>query len=210
MKKLYALSLLALSVSPTWALTTVNYNTTGSALSCNGVAGCTQNSSTSVTVGGLTLTYNVGSGSGVAAPSFINFGNLVTTGTSSGVTLTGLQLNLNVNSTPPGGSGIAAIGNIGGMIGTNFSTAQISFASATTTSIFGTLPGVVIGSGSTGADYQVVQTLLALQAPTIGNPIGQTSIQGAVSAVPEASTGLMMVLGVAGLGGAARLRKRAA
>jgi hypothetical protein len=209
MSKLYALSLLALSVSPTWALTTVNYNTTGSVLSCNGVAGWVQNTATSVSIGGLSLTYNTGSGSGMAAPSFINFGNLVSTGTSDGVSLTGLLLNLNVNSTPPRASGIAGVGTVSGSMGANFSTAQISFASASTTSIFGTMPGVVIGSGTNGANYQVVQTLLALQAPTVGNPIGQTSIQGTVSAVPEPSTALMMVMGVAGLG-AARLRKRAA
>ena len=44
----------------------ISYNTTGSTLSCNGVSGCVQDSTTSVTVGGLTLTYNIGSGSGEA------------------------------------------------------------------------------------------------------------------------------------------------
>ena len=37
--------------------------------------------------------------------------------------------------------------------------------------------------------YQVLNTNLGLQAPTVGNPIGQTSIQGDVTsaAIPEPS-----------------------
>jgi len=50
---------------------------------------------------------------------------------------------------------------------------------------------------------------LGMQAPTVGNPIGQTSIQGAVTdtTTPEPATfGLM----AAGLGLASLLRRRAA
>ena len=184
---------------------TINYNTTGSTLSCNGVAGCFQNTSSSVTLGGITLTYNTGSGSGVQTPSIINLGNLVVTGTGSNVNLTGLLLTTNVNSTPPGASGTLPNGSFAGFIGTNSSTAILTFAPSNSTSIFGTLPGVTISGGGSAFIYQVLNTSLGIQAPTVGNPIGQTSIQGAVSAVPEASSLLTML---AGLCGVAVMRRR--
>ena len=168
-----------------WAVTasagTVNYNTTGSTLSCNGVAGCVQNTTTSVTIGGLTFTYNTGSGSGVVTPSIINLGNIVSTGTSAGVNVTGLLLTINVNSTPPGASGTLPNGAVSGSISTNNSGATITFSPNNTTTGFGTLPGVVISGGSQAFIYQVLNPTLGLQAPTVGNPIGQTSIQGAVT-----------------------------
>src|SRR6266700_3418174 len=99
------LPLLALLTATFVSASTVNYNTTGSTLSCNGVAGCVQDTTTEVTIGGLTFAYNTGSGSGVVTPSIINFGNLDSTGTGTSVDLTGLLLTINVNSTPPGLSG---------------------------------------------------------------------------------------------------------
>ena len=47
--------------------------------------------------------------------------------------------------------------------------------------MFGTLPGVVISGGAQSFTYQVLNPTLGLQAPTVGNPVGQTSIQGAVT-----------------------------
>jgi len=188
---------------------TINYNTTGSTLSCNGVSGCTQNTTTQVIFGGLTLTYNTGSGSGVVTPSIINLGNILSTGTVSNVNITGLLLTINVNSTPPGAGGTLPNGAISGSISTNNSGATIQFAPNNTTSGFGTLPGVVIAGGGQAFLYQILNPTLGVQAPTVGNPIGQTSIQGAVTdltaGAPEPST---MVLLSAGLGLAALLRRR--
>ena len=183
--------------------TTINYNTTGSTLSCNGVAGCVQNTTTSTTIGGLTFTYNAGSGSGVVTPSIINFGNIVSTGTGTGVNVTGLLLTINVNSTPPGVGGTLPNGSISGSISTNNSGATILFGPNNTTTPFGTLPGVVLAGGGQQFTYQVLNPSLGLQAPTVGNPIGQTSIQGAVSdttpaQTPEPSTSLLISGGMVG------------
>ncbi len=160
---------------------TINYNTTGSTLSCNGVAGCVQNTSTSVTIGGLTMTYNSGSGSGVITPSLVNLGNLVVTGTGANVNVTGLQLTVNVNSTPPGVGGALPVGALSGLLSTSNSSVAINFSGASFSTSFGNLPSVPISGGGRTFYYQVLNTNLGLQAPTVGNPIGQTSIQGAVS-----------------------------
>jgi hypothetical protein len=166
----------------------VNYNTTGSTLSCNGIAGCVQDTTTEVTIGGLTFNYNTGSGSGVLTPSIINLGNITTTGTGTNVDVAGLLLTLNVNSTPPGASGTLPNGAISGDLSTNNSGATIFFSPNNTTTGFGTLPGVVISGGADTVTYQVLNPELGLQAPTVGNPIGQTTIQGDVVAVTTTTT----------------------
>jgi hypothetical protein len=182
---------------------TVNYNTTGSTLSCNGVAGCVQNTTTSVTEGGLTFTYNTGSGSGVVTPSIVNFGNIVSTGTGTSVSIAGLRLTINVNSTPPGAGGTLPNGAFSGSISTNGSSATLLFSPNNLTTGFGTLPGVVISSGGSSYAYQILNTSLGIQAPTVGNPIGQTSIQGAVTntTIPEPGSVIMIstALGAFGL-----------
>ena len=209
MRAVLILSSLAVSVA---SAGTINYNTTGSTLSCNGVGGCVQNSSTSVTDGGLTFTYNTGSGSGVVTPSIINLGNIVSTGTGTNVNVSGLLLTINVNSTPPGASGTLPNGAISGSISTNNSSATILFSPNNTTTGFGTLPGVVIAGGGQAFTYQVLNPSLGLQAPTVGNPVGQTSIQGAVSdtssTVPEPATMLPLAAGL-GVIGLLRRRKNA-
>ena len=176
---------------------TISYNTTGSTLSCGAAAGCVQNTSTSVTLGGLTFTYNAGLGSNVVTPSIINLGNIVTTGSGSMTSAAGLQLSININSTPPGGNGAIPNGLISGTISTNASTAIITFSPNNTTTGFGTLPGVNIGGVAT---YQVLNTSLGLQAPTVGNPLGQTTIQGTVtSTTPEPGSMLLLSSGLIGV-----------
>lgn len=189
---------------------TINYNTTGSNLFCNFVAGCVQDTSTSVTVGGLTLSYNAASGSGVLTPSLIDFGNIVASGSSTGVNLTGLILDINVNSSPPNASATLPNGTFSGTISTSSSGATITFSPYnTTTSTYGTLPGVVIAGGGVSLTYQVVHPTISIQAPTAGNPAGQASIQGAVSdnavVTPEPTTIFLLT---AGVGMVALIRRR--
>jgi hypothetical protein len=181
MKALVLISATATLLAITASAGTINYNTIGSTLSCNGIAGCIQDTTTSITDGGLTFTYNSGSGSGVVTPSIINLGNIVSTGTGTSVNVSGLLLTIEVNSTPPGSSGTLPNGTISGSISTNNSGAVILFSPNNTTTGFGTLPGVVISGGGESFTYQVLNPSLGLQAPTVGNPVGQTSIQGAVT-----------------------------
>jgi PEP-CTERM motif len=212
MRTVFLLSILAGLMAPFASAGTISYNTTGSTLSCNGVTGCVQDTSTSVTDGGITFTYNAGSGSGVATPSIINFGNIVSTGTGTNVNVAGLLLTINVNSTPPGGSGTLPNGSIAGTISTNSSGATLTFSPDNTTTPFGTLPGVVIGGGGQAFAYQILNPSLGLQAPTVGNPVGQTSIQGAVTDVsaPEPATLIPMAAGLGLVGLSLRRRNRKA
>jgi hypothetical protein len=177
------LAALAALVVTTESAKAVSYNTTGSTLSCNGVSGCIQNNAFSLTIGGLTVVYNSGSGSGVVPPSIMNLGNITTSGTSAGVNVTGLLLTISVNSTPPGAAGVLPTGLIAGSLSTSSSTAIITFSPNNLTTTFGVLPGVTITAASSTENYQVLNPILGLQAPTIGNPIGVTTIQGAVAAL---------------------------
>lgn len=187
---------------------TVNYNTTGSTLSCNGTIGCVQNTSTQVTDGGITLTYNTGSGSGVVTPSIVNFGNIVSTG--SGLSnITGILLTIHINSTPPGLGGTLPNGAITGLISTNNSGAILNFSPNNTTTGFGTLPGVTIAGVGGAFTYQVLNPSLGLQAPTVGNPVGETSIQGAVTDVSTPEPAMLIPM-AAGLGLIGLIRRRRA
>ena len=127
-----------------------------------------------MTDGGITFTYNTGSGSGVVTPSIINFGNIVSTGTGSNVDVTGLLLTINVNSTPPGAGATLPGGAVSGTISTNNSGAVLTFSPNNTTSAFGTLPGVVISGGGVSLVYQVLNTSLGLQAPLATTPASNT------------------------------------
>ena len=57
----------------------------------------------------------------------LNLGNIVSTGSGTNVTLTGLLLTINVNSTP-GGSGTLPNGAISGQLSTSNSSSTISFS----------------------------------------------------------------------------------
>ena len=95
------------------------------------VAGCVQVTSTTISDGGFTFTYNTGSESGIVTPSIINLGNIVATGTATNLNVTGLLLTLDVNSLPPGAGGTLLNGAISGTISTN-NSGRRSFSARTT------------------------------------------------------------------------------
>ena len=158
----------------------VGYDTNNSTLSCNGLTSCIQNTPTSVSLSGLTLTYNPGAGNNVLPPSLINLGNVTAAGTGSNVA-TGILLTINVNSVPPSSGGSFPNGIITGLLSTNQSGATITFSPNNTTTGFGMLPGVIIGSGTPSYTYQILNPTLVINAPSVGNPPGQTLIAGGVS-----------------------------
>jgi PEP-CTERM motif len=184
---------------------TVTYSTEGA---WNGGA---SGANSAITVGGLTLTFNAGSGALVNSTpgSFISLGNIVLTGTSTGTSLNGTTLTLKILETAPGSvNGTIVAGLITGTISTNQSSASIVWSPNNTTTAFaGNLPGVILTVGNVVDTYQVTQTTLGLQAPGVGT--GTTSIQGAVSdtSAPEPATLVMMG---AGLGAFGLLRRRRA
>jgi hypothetical protein len=124
--------------------------------------------------------------------------------------LRGLLLTINVNSTPPGAAGTLPNGAISGDLSTSESGATILFSPNNTTTSFGTLPGVVISGGGESVTYQVLNPTLGLEAPTVGNPIGQTSIQGdmvAATATPEPTMFLFLLGTGLAMGGVVRVRR---
>ena len=165
----------------------ITYDTAGTQLSCGSAASCSPNGTDSVTIGTatdfFTLTYQSATATGVHAPGFINLGNLKSafTGNPPNTSLTGVTIALKVTSTPPGGSAIFLPGTISGSLGKANSSAALSFSPSNTTTVFGLLPGVAISGTGLTLTYQVSQPLLAVQAPTMGNPPGTTAIQGDVA-----------------------------
>jgi hypothetical protein len=186
----------------------VTYNTTGSTLSCNGVAGCTNPTTTSVTVGGITITYNSATevAPGVATPSITSLGTLVSSGTGTNVAFSGIVLTIDVTDTSLGKSGTLPTGLFSGVISTNSSELLVLFSPNNTTSIFGTLPGVALTSGLTTDTFQVLNATEGVEDPSdpLASP-GSTSLQGDVtesiaSATPEPITLGTLGFGLIGLG----------
>lgn len=172
----------------------VTYDTDQTTLVCGLALNCTQNTAQQITIGGETLTYQPGSGT-VLTPSIINFGFLDTSGTGH-ASLTGLILTIIVDSTPPGQFGVLPNGYLVGSITTNGSNSVILWGPNNTTTQFGHLPGVNIGPFT----YQVLNTSLGIIPPTVGNPLGQTTIQadvvGSVGSVPEPVSSLLVGSGL--------------
>jgi hypothetical protein len=124
---------------------TIDYNTSGSTLSCGtAVGGCVQDSATSISLGGITFTYNPAIvTSGVFPPSITSLGTLVSSGTGTDVLFSGAVLTIKIDDTTLGMSGDLPTGLFSGNISTASSSLFVTFAPDNATTIYGTLPSVV-------------------------------------------------------------------
>ena len=154
---------LGLTALPSYVTTpfAFTYNTNGSILSCPDSSGCIQTSATSITLSGITLTYNAAS-SNVVNSKYVSLGNIVATGTGSNVDVTGARLTLNVNSTPPGASG-SLTATLSGTLSTGLSNATLTFSPSNTTTAYGTLPGVTVGASVSTVTFQVPACIRKIQ-----------------------------------------------
>jgi len=160
---------------------TVDFDTTGSTLSCNGVAGCVQNTATAVTLGGLTITYTAVSSTGVTVNTpltTIGLGSIAASGNGGagpGTSVSGLRLALNIHSTPPGLTGTMP-GTLSGSIGTSSSSATVAFPPANSGVLLFCFPcfGIQLSGGGHDYLYQIQSSSWNLPANS------QTSFAGYV------------------------------
>ena len=151
---------------------TVDFDTTGSTLSCNGVADCVQNTATAVTIGGLSITYTAVSSTGVSVNNFasIGLGSIAasgTGGTGPGTSISGLQLALNIHSTPPGLSGTMPA-TLSGSIANASSSATIAFPPANSKTLANYF-GIQLSGGGHDYLYQIQSSSWNLLAPSNGS-----------------------------------------
>ena len=202
--QLLSISFIAGLVATLATADTLTYNTNPSIISCGGAVGCVQTGPTSVTVNGtITLSYVPASGVLIGLPATsLSFGSLTVTGTGTGVSLSGIILNIVINATITGTSTTSYVAPLpNGLVTGATPTATITFSPSSTltgATTFTVMPTVyLLPAGVIGG------TTALLSAPAVA---GTVTILGTVTSTPEPSSSLMMSLGFGGMLGLWRRR----
>lgn len=194
---LFALTLLA-CVAGLAGATDITFDTVGSGFACGTAAGCVDNGDGSITIGDVTLAFDVVPPSvTLTPPSNTSWGSIVPTcavATCALTDFTGAVLNIMVNETAPtAGSANFGPGAVMGSIGSATSLAKVQWTAAG------------VKTGTVDAQFLIPNNPLNINAIVQG----KTTVQGFVdvAAIPEPTTFALLGAGIAAL---ALVRRRTA
>jgi len=195
----------AIALSAVTASAQVVYTTSGVFSGGTGFTSCA--GGTSCTVDGFTLSFNrIVTPTNYTAPTLVDLGDFTTaqSGGTAGLTaFTGASFTLMITQTSPSAGSGSFTGLITGSLAYNPSSSSLIWTPSSSTLSIGNTTYVLV-TDNTGN--------ININAPTIeaGKNPNTTSVKAnvSVSVAPEPATALLLAPGLAGLGLAARFRRR--